>query len=327
MMLSTRVSALIPTRNRSRQIQEILDNLGGQEYPPFEVIIVDASDDHATELIAKEFVARSKRFALRYFKAPEKGLTKQRNFGIAQAVGECILMLDDDVILDRAFLRLLVEEIERDEKKKIGGVSGVITNYEPTLLIKIGFYKLFGIDFGANGRVLRNSYAVPVLLQSCQGRMEVDWLQGGLTLWRREVFAKEKYSRFFENWGYAEDVEFSFRVGRSYKLICIPEARCLHFHAKGGRGSTVAIGEMVIRNRYYIFKKHIDNKHWWEWLAFYWSLVGVAFMLLMGCVVRPKRWGEFLGLSIGVCWGFLSSWYFVEKKIRETVYTDENVGP
>lgn len=316
-MQSTKVSALISTCNRPKQIEALLDNLSHQKYLPFEVIIIDASDDQRTELVIEKLTSRSNLFALKYFKAPEKGLTKQRNFGIDQASGMAILMLDDDVILDKDFLRILVEELERDKDKRVGGISGIISNSRPTLPARAGFYKLFGIDYSASGKVLRNGYNIPVWERFCKGRMEVEWLQGGLTLWRSEVFLIEGYSRFFENWGYAEDAEFSLRVGRKYKLICTPEAKCQHLHVEGGRGSAFTVGNMVIRNRYYIFKKHVDNKRWWEWLAFYWALIGVALMFLMGRAVRPQRWDELLGMSFGICWGLISSWYYVEKEVRQ----------
>jgi len=100
-MLSVKVSALIPTRNRPDEVQPLLHNLSEREYSPFEFIVVEASDDRKTEDIVREFGFEGTGLKIRYFRAPDRGLTKQRNFGISRSTGQGILMLDDDILLNK----------------------------------------------------------------------------------------------------------------------------------------------------------------------------------------------------------------------------------
>jgi glycosyltransferase involved in cell wall biosynthesis len=91
-----KVSIVIPTHNRLNQLKKVLAGLENQTYPAekFEVLIVsDGSTDNTDEFL----LSAVSPLQLRSFFQSNQGAAAARNLGIAQAVGDIILFLDDDV--------------------------------------------------------------------------------------------------------------------------------------------------------------------------------------------------------------------------------------
>lgn len=85
------VSVVVPTRNRPTQIgacvQSILATSGFEE-----LIVIDQSDDAATEQLMSNFTDPR----LRYVRTDTRGVTSARNLGIELSTGEIIACTDDD---------------------------------------------------------------------------------------------------------------------------------------------------------------------------------------------------------------------------------------
>ncbi len=105
--LGLRVSVVVPTHNRKEKLLACLDALERQTvlFQEFEVIVIDdGSSDGTAEAIA----ARKSPFALSYFRQDQAGPGPARNLGIAQAAGELVLIIGDDIVADE---RLLEEHL------------------------------------------------------------------------------------------------------------------------------------------------------------------------------------------------------------------------
>jgi glucosyl-dolichyl phosphate glucuronosyltransferase len=83
----------VPTRGRAEHVRECIASILACAGPPFEVIVVDQSDDRLTEqaLSALPHDAR-----LRYMRTETRGVCAARNVGIAQSRGEIFVCTDDD---------------------------------------------------------------------------------------------------------------------------------------------------------------------------------------------------------------------------------------
>ncbi|MTI32486.1 glycosyltransferase [Xanthovirga aplysinae] len=89
------ISVIIPTFNRSHQIQEILDALEKQSLKKFEVVVVnDGSTDNTKEKI--EELRSSYSFSLRVLNCKNGGRSVSRNIGAKAAKGELLIFYDDD---------------------------------------------------------------------------------------------------------------------------------------------------------------------------------------------------------------------------------------
>jgi GT2 family glycosyltransferase len=115
------ISVVICTRDRPDQLENCLRCLGGQEYPRFEVVVVDNAPSDAVRTLVDAGLTGT---ASRYVPEPRAGLSWARNSGTAAASGEIIAFLDDDEEPDRHWLAGLACGFARGDD--IGCVSGMV---------------------------------------------------------------------------------------------------------------------------------------------------------------------------------------------------------
>jgi glycosyltransferase involved in cell wall biosynthesis len=119
------VTVVIATRNRGGGVVRTIESIRTEHATSgagFELIIVDQSDDDATEcaLIPYRDLAH-----VRYFRTPPKGLGAARNAGIAAARSEWIAFTDDDCIAGPDWLGALRRGFDVDAR--VGVVFGNVT--------------------------------------------------------------------------------------------------------------------------------------------------------------------------------------------------------
>jgi GT2 family glycosyltransferase len=90
-----KLSVIIPTYNRLEQLQKVLQGLEKQTWPrhDFEVLVVSDGSTDGTDA----FLQSASCLQLRALFQSNQGVAAARNLGIAEAAGEMILFLDDDV--------------------------------------------------------------------------------------------------------------------------------------------------------------------------------------------------------------------------------------
>ncbi len=117
------VSVVVCTRDRPDQLSTCLRRLEQQQYPRFEVVVVDnaPSSDAVRALVADR---GNEGVPFRYQIEPRIGLSWARNTGIAAATGEIIAFLDDDDEPDEHWLTGIASGFARDSR--IGCVTGLI---------------------------------------------------------------------------------------------------------------------------------------------------------------------------------------------------------
>lgn len=100
------VSVVVATRERPEQLASCLETLLRQDYPDFEIIVVDNAPvtDATARLIRSRFPGR-----VVYLREPVRGLAAAHNRALDVAVGELIAFTDDDVFVDRQWLSAIAE--------------------------------------------------------------------------------------------------------------------------------------------------------------------------------------------------------------------------
>jgi glycosyltransferase involved in cell wall biosynthesis len=118
------ISVVICTRDRPEQIKKCLNRLREQEYPRYEVVVVDnaPTSDALRAVVEEGRAAGGAEF--RYCVEARPGLSWARNAGIAAATSDLIAFLDDDDEPDVHWLTGIAEGFARD--KRIGCVSGIV---------------------------------------------------------------------------------------------------------------------------------------------------------------------------------------------------------
>ena len=125
------ITIAICTYNREDLIPMCLKTLVAQtaEKTLWEVVIVDNNSSDRTSEISKTFIANNKeKINIRYVFEGQQGLSFARNRCIAEAQGEYIAFIDDDVELHENYVLELINFFQR-EQKAVGVGGKTITKY------------------------------------------------------------------------------------------------------------------------------------------------------------------------------------------------------
>lgn len=117
-----RVSLLIPAYNEGRNILKAVESALAQDYPNFEVIVIDdGSEDGTYEKAASVHDPR-----LRVFRISHRGKAGALNFGLSKATGDVIATTDADSVLEEGAIQELVFRFYSDEVLGVGGQVRVL---------------------------------------------------------------------------------------------------------------------------------------------------------------------------------------------------------
>ena len=242
---------IIPTRNRKESLFRLLTSIEEQEFHPDEIIIVDDSDKKIDN-IEIEF----ENLKINYVFPNSHSLTKKRNIGISLVKDDVdfICFLDDDIVFEENCLNKLIETLSTIGND-VAGVSMNIIDAKRSHPLYIKYFKkLFCMETFNDGKVLISGFNNPYspIKTSNYG----DWLCGGVTVWRKSVLNQYKFDEWFSGYGDCEDLEFSYRVGKKYKLFFIADAKVRHLMDYDKKGNNFNAGKMQSLNRLYFVNKN-----------------------------------------------------------------------
>lgn len=311
---------IICTYMRPKPLLDLLNSVKKQSLYPDEILIIDGSTNDETNKMLSQNIFQN----LVYYKVSEseRGLTKQRNYGIARAAesSEIICFLDDDTILDGNYFKELISTYLLYPNAL--GVGGYIeneatwykteNNYTPKFNdffydgwkrregLRYKVRKFFGLDSDKKPGFLPefgNGRSVGFLPPS--GKIyEVEQLKGGVSSFKKSVFEKIKFSTYFEGYGLYEDADFTLRLSKIGKLYLNTNARLGHFHNASGRVNKFKYGRMVVKNGWYIWRVKYPNPSFKNRVKWNIIVVLLSFLLLKNILNIKKSKSsinEFLG--------------------------------
>jgi GT2 family glycosyltransferase len=106
------VSAIICTRNRHDSVGQAVASVLANEYPSFDLIIIDQSDGARTEEIVRQLPSRPGQ--VRYIHSSVPGLSRAYNLAIAETKGEILAFTDDDCVVPTDWISNIVSAFERE---------------------------------------------------------------------------------------------------------------------------------------------------------------------------------------------------------------------
>src|SRR5262249_56640124 len=104
------VSVIVTTYNQSVYIGQTLQSVFGQDYSPFEVVVVNDGSTDDTEKQIEPFKDR-----IKYIYQANQGVAGSRNTGVQNARGELIAFLDGDDIWENNKLSIQVAVASRHQ--------------------------------------------------------------------------------------------------------------------------------------------------------------------------------------------------------------------
>jgi GT2 family glycosyltransferase len=196
-----------------------------------QLIVVDQSPSHSEEVAA--FLQEHGK-EMRYLRLAEPNLPRARNVGIAEATGELILFVDDDIVLPRDAVSRLASHFEPLASRAIAGVA--ISERHPETSLK-----RYAHDYGRR------------VLSPTSNLIEVRYVVGALLCVPAEIVRRvggfdEKLGRLTPT-AFREDIDFCGRLHKAQvRLFLDPSLRVVHRnHAAGGCQSRRIDPELAAR--------------------------------------------------------------------------------
>ena len=165
------ISVVICTRDRPDTIGAALDSVVAQDYPEFDVLVIDQSHGDETERIVEGTRARFPR--VRCVRLTTPGLSRAYNAGVREAEADLLAFTDDDVVASANWLRsiatafaahprvgLLYGQVliapELEERENRDGVTPALAVPERRILDREHGFRVFGM--GANFAARRSLF-------------------------------------------------------------------------------------------------------------------------------------------------------------------------
>ena len=218
------VSVIVPTYNSSKYLDKCLNSIKNQTYKNIELIVIDNNSVDNTKEIAKKYIDKV------YNKGPER--SAQRNFGVRNSSGECVVIIDHDMVLSEKVIEGCVEKIKSSEN-----IAGIIIPEES-----------IGEGFWAHCKRLERSFYVGV-----------EWMEAA-RFFEKNIFLKA--GGFDESMVSGEDWDLSQRIEKEGKLGRIND---FIYHNEG----EISLFK-IIKKKFYLggkSVKYVDNFQNKKWVA------------------------------------------------------------
>ena len=301
-------TVVTPTLGRPDEVRDLLANLSRQTVLPGLVLLIDGADesDRRTERVVAE-VAEDLPFRCRHVRYGG-GTAVQRNRGIDLAEGEFIALIDDDIRLEEDFFAVLLEAFAEDRERRIGGITGYITNQhlDPKTSPRWRWYRRLRLftTYEPGRYDFASGYPINRYLQPPHDRLrEIDFMGAGCALWRREVFDDGlRFDEFFTDFGVLEDAHLALRAGRRWRLMESGRARCTHLRSQVARIDTRRLNYKTAVNYRYVFIDLVPKRTRLQEFRFWRLQIFDTLRLLAFALRRPSvaAWQAVRGKAEGI---------------------------
>lgn len=253
------VSVIIPTKDRTADLELTVQTLLRQSLLPSELLIVDQSDSEESRTRIEALLCnwpddRCRTVRLHYLYDPSiPGGAIARNLAMDRATGDILLFLDDDVELEQNF----VEEIIGTYMMHPGvtGVSGVVTNYAPPPLYMWMWMRTF--ERGPFHDDRQGLYWKASKLRD-RGLYRVTRMGAGLMSFRARNIGKLRFDANLRGVSDGEDVDFCMHLAPGAELVINPRARLVHHQSAFGRAADHWL-HRYLRAQIYLYFRNWDR--------------------------------------------------------------------
>ena len=297
---------IIPTKDRPLQIERLFNSITIQEVLPSQIIVVDGGKPGIRD-IKEKFSG----LPIDYLQVHPPGLTRQRNAGLIAVRSDIdvIGFLDDDIVLKPQCIKNMSDFWKQAPADTGGAGFNIIDNKYPNK--PAWFFKLFLIRDNNPGRILKSGRNVPYC--PAKDTHSVQWLCGGATVWRKEIFKKFKFDEWFSAWGIGDDLDFSYRVGKEYSFMVVADAKVRHIETGIASNRQYLRAYIATMNNMHFTEKHGGFSK----VLSAWSFMGQGLAFLVGGLIKRNK--ADIRRGSGHCTAALSGLFFGVKQVDRQV--------
>ena len=298
-----KISVVIPTYNREEHLNNCLVSLLSQTKKPFEILVINNSDNSNAEKIINNLENQFKKqnVFLYCFKNLINSGAVARNLGASKAKGDLVAFLDDDVLLDTNYY----EEIEKVflEYPDALGVHGydklvnkaykeMKNSFLYSLLEKfVKFFMISSYYEEGKSRLLPSLCITNPIPTSFNSIVQSEWVSTCAGVFSKKVFTKFNFDNQFMKYSWNEYLDFSYSIYKENKksLFVTPKAKYIDVATHDGR---MPLKELIYMSEVYdmyIFLKRFEMTYK-NILIYAWSMFGRVIYNILRILIRyPKK--------------------------------------
>ncbi len=247
-MFKEKLAIIIPTKNRPAELRRLLESVSAQNVRPDQIVIVDGGN-----IPSEEIPEKFPDLKIDYIRTVSASLTLQRNIGIRELKRGVSLaaFFDDDIILEESALENMLNFWETAPENTAGASFNIINvPYKKSNFLE----KVFLVNAEKPARILRSGFQSRFSFQN--ETAPAQWLVGCAMVWRKSIFGEFMFDEWFSGYARYEEVDFSYRVGRKYRMFVVAPAGVKHLNGPENIDFSFSLGKMQIVNRVYFVKKN-----------------------------------------------------------------------
>ena len=256
------VSVNLLTWNGEKYIKKCLDSVLRQTYNNTEINVLDNGSKDKTIVLIKKIKKESNRKINIWQNKENIGFAPGQNVLINKAKGDFILMLNQDAILDKDYIKKAVIEMEED--KKIAAIQPKIIKYDYEKDEPTDSFDSTGLLIYRNRRIVNRGQGVKNKGQY-EKKEEIFGADGALPFYRREALEDVKIdNEYFDNdfFAYKEDIDLSWRLRLyGWKIVYVPSILAYHGRGAGESESMKYLDILKQRRKVSFFAKKLSFKN------------------------------------------------------------------
>lgn len=226
------ISLIIPCKDASETIGNVLDTVLSYKYQPDEIIIIDdGSTDNTLEILSSYDITYKPLFK-------SFGAAYCRNLGAQIAKGDYLVFLDSDVIPKEDWIEVIIKNLSQD----IGGIAG---KYEQSPTDNLIFNEVYNLQEEYLWALAKDKQITPALY-------------GGICAFKKEAFFSKdrsfKEEALFYQMASGEDNFILDEILRSHKVIYVKEFTGKHITDFSTRFRERSINQSYSRATNIIFR-------------------------------------------------------------------------
>jgi glycosyltransferase involved in cell wall biosynthesis len=288
------LSVVIPTMNRRDHLKNALESLLQQSVPPKEIIVVDSSGNSETKtLVSQEHqVFFEKGISLKYIWESAKGMNYARNVGALASSGNIVLIMDDDTIVDKHYVREILKVF-----KNIPCAVGVQGYCLPPTAwrhnsTRVNFVNVFRSAFFLNHMEKNKQHVLPsgevAAVYPLNKIIEASIIYA-TSAFKREVLLQNPLDDKLVGYSWGDEY-FTLKMSQSYPhcLFVTPFAKLYHDKAPYGRPIGKPFYYITAAYELYNFDINLCPSVR-NWIAFFWKWLGKAIQALTYLPSKDSR--------------------------------------
>ena len=253
-IVTGKIAIVIPTIGRCNELRRMLESLAQQTRLPDQVVIVDEAGEG--DLLSREFPT----LPISVTTFPRGSASAKRNRGVQHMASgiDLIGFMDDDIVLEPRAIDAMLD-FWRNAPPDVGGASCNWMNQAPRYASRLKSLRLIsrlGLYDSRGGLVMRSGFQTVIGI--VPETRYVQWLPSGAAVYPRRILEEYCFDEWFCGYSYLEDLDFSYALGKQFKLAVVADAQFRHYPSEIGRLNPYVFGKREVVNRFHFVRKHSE---------------------------------------------------------------------